>query len=87
MQVVQKLRQKYPLTILLELAQLPRSTFYYQLKRMDKEDKYKEEKAAIASISNENKGRNENSTNNQPWFRDTVLFSKGCAVQTGSAGF
>ena len=57
MQVVQKLRQKYPLSILLEIAQLPRSTFYYHLKRMDKEDKYKAEKAEIASIYHENKGR------------------------------
>ena len=57
MQVVQKLRQKYPLSILLEIAQLPRSTFYYHLKRMDKEDKYKAEKAETASIYHENKGR------------------------------
>ena len=57
MQVVQKLRLKYPLSILLEIAQIPRATFYYHLKRMDKADKYKAAKAEIASIYHENKGR------------------------------
>ena len=36
---------------------MPRSTFYYHLKRMKKEDKYKVEKAEIVSIFDENKGR------------------------------
>ena len=38
--VVQKLRQKYSLNLLLSIAQLPRATFYYHLKRMQKTDKY-----------------------------------------------
>ncbi len=38
--VVQKLRQKHALSILLSIAQLPRATFYYHLKQMQKEDKY-----------------------------------------------
>ncbi len=42
---------------LLEIAQLPRATFYYHLKRMQKEDKYEETKAEISSIYHENKGR------------------------------
>lgn len=33
-QVVQKLRQKHGLDILLSIAQLPRATFYYHRKRM-----------------------------------------------------
>ena len=33
-QVVQKLRQRHSLDILLSIAQLPRATFYYHLKRM-----------------------------------------------------
>ena len=38
--VVQKLRQKYSLNLLLSIAQLPRATFYYHLKQMQKDDKY-----------------------------------------------
>ncbi|MED9991122.1 MAG: hypothetical protein U0J27_02300, partial [Phascolarctobacterium faecium] len=39
-QVVQKLRQKHALSLLLSIAQLPRATFYYHLKQMQKDDKY-----------------------------------------------
>ena len=42
---------------LLKLAELPRSTFYYWLKKLSKEDKYKTEKDEILSIFHENKGR------------------------------
>ena len=56
-QVVQKLRQKYSLTLLLEIAQLPRATFYYHCKRMQKADKYAQAKAEIYTIYHENKGR------------------------------
>ena len=56
-QVVQKLRRKYSLTLLLEIAQLPRATFYYHLKRMQKADKYAEVKAEISTIYHKNKGR------------------------------
>ncbi|MBM6919538.1 IS3 family transposase [Intestinimonas butyriciproducens] len=56
-QVVQKLRPKYALPLLLEIAQLPRATFYYHLKRMQKADKYAQEKTEIAAIYHENKGR------------------------------
>lgn len=42
---------------LLKLAEIPRSTFYYNLKNMRKEGKYKVEKDEILSIFNENKGR------------------------------
>ena len=45
------------MSLLLEIAQLPRATFYYQLKRMEKADKYAQEKAEIAAIYHENKGR------------------------------
>ncbi|EEG29862.1 hypothetical protein CLOSTMETH_02531 [[Clostridium] methylpentosum DSM 5476] len=40
-QVVQKLRQDFSLLLLLSIAQLPRATFYYHLKRMGTVDKYK----------------------------------------------
>ena len=55
--VVQKLRQKHALSILLSIAQLPRATFYYHLKRMNRADKYKAVKAEITAIYHENKGR------------------------------
>ena len=45
------------MSLLLEIAQLPRATFYYQLKRMQKADKYAQEKAEITAIYHENKGR------------------------------
>ena len=42
--VVNELRQKYSLRELLKLAEMPRSTFYYHLNNLKKEDKYKVEK-------------------------------------------
>ena len=42
---------------LLKLAEIPRSTFYYHLKRLNRDDKYKEIKDEILSIFHENKGR------------------------------
>ena len=56
-QVVQELRQEYPLALLLSIAQLPRATFYYHLKRMKRADKYEAEKQEISGIYHENKGR------------------------------
>ena len=56
-QVVQKLRQRHSLDILLSIAQLPRATFYYHLKRMVRTDKYEAAKAEIIAIYHENKGR------------------------------
>ena len=56
-QVVQKLRQRHSLDILLSIAQLPRATFYYHLNRMNSSDKYKAAKAEITAIYHENKGR------------------------------
>ena len=55
--VVQKLRQKYSLNLLLSIAQLPRATFYYHLKQMQKEDKYASVKEEITTIYHENRGR------------------------------
>ena len=43
--------------ILLSVAQLPRATFYYHLKKSDQPDKYEEAKETIAAIYHENKGR------------------------------
>ena len=45
------------MTLLLEIAQLPRATFYYHQKRMRQADKYAGAKEEISSIFQENKGR------------------------------
>ena len=57
MTAIQELRQEYPLAMLLEIAQLPRATFYYHLKQNAKPDKYKSAKEEITAIYHENKGR------------------------------
>lgn len=55
--MIQKLRQKHKLEILLSIAQLPRATFYYHMKQMNKTEKYEAEKAEITAIYHENRGR------------------------------
>ena len=55
--MIQELRQEHDLTMLLEIAQLPRATFYYHLKRQHKSDKYAHAKEEIAAIYHTNKGR------------------------------
>ena len=55
--MILELRQEYNLDLLLEIAQLPRSTFYYHKKRQNKVDKYAQAKAEITAIYHENKGR------------------------------
>ena len=55
--VVQKLRQKYSLNLLLSITQLPRVTFYYHSKQMQKTDKYTSVKEEITTIYHENRGR------------------------------
>ncbi len=57
MTAIQELRLEYPLAMLLEIAQLPRATFYYHLKQSAKPDKYKSAKEEITAIYHENKGR------------------------------
>ena len=57
MMVIQELRQEFKLDMLLEIAQLPRSTFYYHNKRQNSEDKYARTKVEIADIYHKNKGR------------------------------
>ena len=55
--VIQELRQRYPLALVLEIAQLPRSTYYYHSKRQSAGDKYAYAREQIAEIYHENKGR------------------------------
>ena len=54
---IQELRREYPLAMLLEIAQLPRATFYYHLKQRENPDKYASAKEELTAIYHENKGR------------------------------
>jgi putative transposase len=54
---VLELRQQYPLAALLELAGLARSTFYYQQKALQADDKHAQLKASIQAIYEHHKGR------------------------------
>lgn len=54
---MQELRRKYPIAHLLKLAQLPRSTFYYQQGLRQQGDKYQELKDAIKAVFARHKGR------------------------------
>ncbi len=54
--MIHELRREHDLALLLEIAQLPRSTFYYHLKH-SKVDKYAQIKEEITRIFHENKGR------------------------------
>ncbi|QGZ38061.1 IS3 family transposase [Pseudoduganella flava] len=56
-QVVQELRQDHPIAGLLKVAQLPRSTFYYQQSLLGKDDKYDGLKRAIKEVYERHKGR------------------------------
>ena len=55
--MIQELRREHDLAILLEIAQLPKATFYYHRKNESRVDKYAQAKAEIQSIFHENKGR------------------------------
>jgi putative transposase len=54
---VQELRQQYPIVGLLKVAQLPRSTFYYQQSLLGQDDKYGQLKEAIKTVYERHKGR------------------------------
>ena len=55
--MIKKLRREFKLELLLEIAELPRATFYYHLKRSKQADKYAAEKDMLVAIYHENKGR------------------------------
>jgi putative transposase len=54
---VQELRQQYPIVGLLKVAELPRSTFYYQQNVLKRDDKYQQLKDTIRSVFEHHKGR------------------------------
>lgn len=55
--MIRELRRTIPLDILLEIAQLARSTYYYHANRLTAPDKYSDAKVAITAVYHENKGR------------------------------
>ena len=55
--MIQELRREHDLAILLEIAQLPKATYYYHRKKQESVDKYAQAKTEIQSIFHENKGR------------------------------
>ena len=55
--MIQELRQEFHLNMLLEIAQIPRATFYYHAKRMVRKDKYAIIKTKITELFHEHKGR------------------------------
>lgn len=55
--MISELRQLYDLSLLLKIARMSRSTYYYVIKSLNKKDKYAELKIIIKSIFDENKAR------------------------------
>ena len=55
--VISELRRKYKLAALLELVGMPRSTYYYYVKKSKEPDKYAKIKDEIHAIYHENQGR------------------------------
>ncbi len=55
--IVTELRPEYKLDLLLEIANLARSTYYYHLKNIEQPDKYMDTRDKIKQIFHENKGR------------------------------
>lgn len=55
--MIWELRHEFKLSLLLEIAELPRSTYYYYIKHMKDEDKYSEIRKQITDIFHENKER------------------------------
>ena len=76
--VVQKLRQKHAINLLLSIAQLPRATFYYHLKQMQKEDKYAsvKEEITVGKTAPNLLNRDFHAEKpNQKWVTDVTKFS------------
>jgi transposase InsO family protein len=55
--VIWELRHEFKVSLLIDVAGIPRSTYYYYEKHRTDEDKYKDIKEEIANIFAENKGR------------------------------
>lgn len=57
MSVVNELRQQWRLSLLLTAAGLPRSTFYYHVKRSTVADRYQSARTLVLKIYHQHKGR------------------------------
>jgi putative transposase len=55
--VIYELRREFKVIDLIKVAEMPRSTYYYWLKQMDKPNKYSEIKEVIQQIFDEHQGR------------------------------
>ena len=55
--MIEKLRQEFKLELLLEIAGLPRATYYYHARRAKQPDKYGLEKGMVRAIFHEHRGR------------------------------
>ena len=55
--MIWELRHEFKVSLLIDVAGIPRSTYYYYVKHRTDEDKYKDIKEEIANIFAENKGR------------------------------
>lgn len=55
--MIWELRHEFKIGLLIDVAGIPRSTYYYYAKHRNDEDKYSEIKEQIANIYAENKGR------------------------------
>ncbi len=55
--MIWELRHEFKVSLLIDVAGIPRSTYYYYKKHRTDEDKYKEVKEEIVNIFVENKGR------------------------------
>ncbi|MED1472815.1 IS3 family transposase, partial [Bacillus salipaludis] len=56
-QIIYELRHEFKVIELVKIAGIPRSTYYYWVKQMDRPDKYKEMKELIKEIFEEHQGR------------------------------
>ena len=55
--MIWELRHEFKVTLLIDIAGIPRSTYYYYEKHRTDEDKYEKVKEEISAIFAENKGR------------------------------
>ncbi|MCU5276827.1 IS3 family transposase [Bacillus cereus] len=55
--IIFELRHEYKIMDLIRMAKIARSTYYYWVKQMEREDKYKDVKEAIKQIFHEHQGR------------------------------
>ncbi|PFZ44508.1 IS3 family transposase [Bacillus wiedmannii] len=55
--IIYELRHEYKIMDLIKVARMARSTYYYWVKQMNREDKYRDVKESIKQIFNEHQGR------------------------------